>query len=195
MTQNIASNRMHILRRQIMRALQLPKSITIRFHFDRENPKSSPSRGNFAEDLSVIENNGLEIISAVVLLEERMIEAVSKILFEENENSKLFFVEEVMGASDFSFAFKRRVFTRLLEKRQLLNKEEIIKLKAGLNHLMEWRNAFAHGQIIHEHEAGFVLQYFSGERKEVVLNDAFFEKVEGTIRSCLYLCNGIIQSA
>ena len=59
---------------------------------------------------------------------------------------------------------------------------------------MEWRNAFAHGKVLHELNGGFVLQYYSGGHQELVLNDDFFEKVESTIRDCLYTCNGIIQS-
>jgi len=59
---------------------------------------------------------------------------------------------------------------------------------------MEWRNAFAHGQIIHEQNGGFVLRYYSGGYKELILDDKYFEKVEMTIRDCLYTCNGIIQS-
>ena len=100
-----------------------------------------------------------------------------------------------MGTADFSFSFKRKVFTRLLERTYALDTGEIKELKAGLNKVMEWRNAFAHGKIVHEHNAGFVLSYYSGGRKEFVLDDAFFEEVEKTIRSCLYSCNGIIESA
>jgi hypothetical protein len=105
------------------------------------------------------------LITATVMLEERMIEAVSKLLFSNGEEAQLqrdFFAEEVMGASDFSFAFKRRVFTRLLERTEALDVGAIKELKAGLNKIMEWRNAFAHGKILHEHRGGFVLLYYSG---------------------------------
>lgn len=180
-----------------MRELRIPKAIEIRFHFDGEVPKSSASCKDFSEELSVIERNGSEIISAVVMLEDRMIEAVSKLLFGtdiQNKPQRDFFTDEVISTSDFSFAFKRRVFTRLLESMQVLDQERINALRAGLNWIMEWRNAFAHGQVIHEHKAGFLLQYYSGGRKEIVIDDSFFDKVESTIRNCLYECNGIIQA-
>ena len=70
----------------------------------------------------------------------------------------------------------------------------IKELKAGLNRVMEWRNAFAHGKVLHEHKAGYVLQYYSGGRQELVLDDAFFDRVESTLRNCLYTCNGVIQA-
>ena len=127
-----------------------------------------------------------------------MIEAVSKLLFHDGSDAQLqrdFFAAEIMGASDFSFAFKRRVFTRLLERTEALNAEEIKELKAGLTKVMEWRNAFAHGKLLHEHNGGFVLMYYSGEHKELVLDDEFFEKVESTVRNCLYQCNSVIQTA
>lgn len=180
-----------------MKELRLPKALAIRFHLDDEEPKMSSPDSAPLNDLSVIEKNGSELITATVMLEERMIEAVGKLLFRgpEAQLQRDFFSEEVMGTSDFSFAFKRRVFTRLLERTSALDAEAIKELKAGLNKVMEWRNAFAHGKLLHEHNGGFVLLYYSGGHKELVLDDAFFEMVESTIRNCLYSCNGVIQDA
>lgn len=147
--------------------------------------------------MAVIERNGSTIFYRAVLLEERMIEGVCKLLFGKNSHENWqsrFFANEVIGTSDFQFSFKRRVLTRLLEQKNILPKEEIDRTKTGLNRVMEWRNAFAHGAVLHQNGAGYVLQYYSGAHKEAVLDDAFFEKVEETIRSCLYQCNGIIQS-
>jgi hypothetical protein len=180
-----------------MKEVRLPKALAIRFHLEGEGPRTSSPCSPLSDDLSVIEKNGLELITATVMLEERMIEAVSKLLFRESEAQRQrdFFAEEIMGASDFSFAFKRRVFTRLLERTSALDAEAIKELKAGLNKVMEWRNAFAHGKLLYEHNGGFVLLHYSGGHKELVLNDAFFELVESTIRNCLYTCNGVIQAA
>ncbi|WP_139332481.1 hypothetical protein [Aquipseudomonas alcaligenes] len=179
-----------------MKELRFPKELAIRFHLDGGSPKTSPSGSSAADELAAIEKNGSEIITVTVMLEDRMIEAVSKLLFGKNTGTNIqrdFFVEEVMGASDFSFASKRRVFTRLLERTGALEAGAISELKAGLNKIMEWRNAFAHGKLLHEHNGGFVLQYYSGGPQELVLDDAFFEKVESTVRNCLYTCNGVIQ--
>jgi len=180
-----------------VKELRFPKGLTIRFHLDGSNPKSSPSGGAGLDELATIEKNGSELIMAAVILEDRMIEAVSKLLFgtaTESRKAREFFAEEIMGTSDFSYAFKRRVFTRLLESTGALDSTSIKELKAGLNKVMEWRNAFAHGKVLHEHSAGYVLQYYSGGRQELVLDDAFFERVESTLRNCLYACNGVIQA-
>ncbi|WP_111497894.1 hypothetical protein [Marinobacter bohaiensis] len=179
-----------------MKELKFPKAITLRLDLDRPDPlQRRPS--SLVDEMAVIEKNGTEILSAMVMIEDRIIEAVSKILFTEtgqNRNYRDFFVSEIMGTSDFSFSFKRRVFTRLLEEFKLLGREKIKSLKADLNKLMLWRNAFAHGQVLHDQHDGYVLQYYSGGHKEQVLNDDFFEKVDSTVRNCLYVCNGIIQS-
>lgn len=180
-----------------MKELRFPKELTIRFHLDGSSPKTRPSGEAGLDELSTIEKNGSELIMAAVMLEDRMIEAVGKLLFgtaAETRKAREFFAEEVMGTSDFSYAFKRRVFTRLLESTGALDAASIKELKAGLNKIMEWRNAFAHGKVLHEHNAGYVLQYYSGGRQELVLDDAFFEKVECTLRNCLYTCNGVIQA-
>lgn len=180
-----------------MKELRLPRELSIRFYLGDGVPKMPPPSTPISEALAVIEKNGSELIAATVMLEDRMIEAVGKLLFPKGSDMQLqrdFFAEEVMGTSDFSFAFKRKVFTRLLERTDALDAGAIKELKAGLNKIMEWRNAFAHGKIVHEHNGGFVLFYYSGGRKELVLDDALFEQVEGTICNCLYQCNGVIQA-
>jgi hypothetical protein len=183
--------------RSPVKEIRLPKEMTIRFHIGGGTPKTSSSGTPREDDLLIIEKNRSELIAGTVLLEKRMIEAVCKLLFRANPEDQLqrdFFAEEVMGASDFSFAFKRRVFTRLLERTDALDSGEVKELKAGLNKVMEWRNAFAHGNLQHDYNGGLVLAYFSGEHKELVLDDEFFEQVETTIRNCLYQCNGVIQA-
>lgn len=150
-----------------MKIIHLPKEISIRFYVD-EQPKTVASGEAFASEMEAIEKNGYEILSATVMMENRMIEATSKILFgagNEDSDRRQFFEDEIIGTSDFSYAFKRRVFTRLLETMNLMSADEIKKLKAGLNKIMEWRNAFAHGQVIHERNGGFVLRYYSGGTK------------------------------
>ena len=180
-----------------MKELRVPKELTIRFHLDGSSPKTSSSRKAGLDELAIIEKNGSELIMAAVMLEDRMIEAVGKLLFGADADARKareFFAEEIMGTSDFSYAFKRRVFTRLLESTGALDPVGIKELKAGLSKIMEWRNAFAHGKVLHEHNAGYILQYYSGGRQELVLDDAFFEQVESTLRNCLYTCNGVIQA-
>lgn len=181
-----------------MKEIYIPKGMTVRFYPDGSMPLTSPSGTPMSDAMRTIEKNQSELISAAVMLESRMIEAVTKLLFRATPEAQLqrdFFAEEVMGTSDFSFASKRRVFTRLLERANVLDAEAIKELKAGLNKVMEWRNAFAHGNVQYDMGGGWVLAYHSGEHKELVLDDAFFERVETTIRNCLYQCNGIIQSA
>jgi hypothetical protein len=183
-------------RKAYMKIIHLPKQISVRHYVD-ENPKAESSGNDFKNDMAAIEKNGHEILTATVMMEDRMIEAISKILFgtsNDEADKRQFFVDEVVGTSDFSFAFKRRVFTRLLETFSVLPTEEVKELKAGLNKIMEWRNAFAHGQVIHVYGGGFLLRYYSGGSKELALNTEYFEKVEKTIRDCLYKCNGIILS-
>ena len=179
-----------------MKALQLPKIIEIRVQVNGE-PSKSTRLGNLSSELAVIDKNGLDILAATIMIEDRMIEAVSKILFgssSTNKEKRDFFIHHIMSTSDFSYSFKRRAFTRLLEQLNILEPERTKQLKSGLNKIMEWRNAFAHGKVIHEMGGGFVLRYYSGEHKEFILNDEFFENIESTFRDCLITCNGIIKS-
>jgi hypothetical protein len=181
-----------------MRELYIPKELGVRFYFDGEQPKSASSASGFEQAIATIERNRSELITATVLLEDRMIEAVGILLFRTHASGDLereFFTKEIMGTSDFSFAFKRRVFTRLLEQTKALDAITIQTIKAALSNVMVWRNAFAHGKVLHELNGGFLLQYHSGGHQELVLDDVFFEKVEATVRHCLYTCNDVILRA
>lgn len=181
-----------------MRDLYFPKELCVRFYLNGELPKTVSSGGEFEKELATIEKNGSQLIAATVMLEERMIEAVGILLFRKHISGDLereFFIREIMGTSDFSFAFKRRVFTRLLEQVGALDVVKITSVKAALSNVMMWRNAFAHGKVLHEINGGFLLQYYSGGHQEQVLDDAFFAKVEETVRHCLYTCNDVIQRA
>ncbi|MEZ5530338.1 MAG: hypothetical protein R3E57_10515 [Porticoccaceae bacterium] len=176
-----------------MKEFNFPKAITYRLNLDRED-KAQCFPSTPTEDMSVIEKNRSEILVAMITIEDRIIEAMSKYLFKESKVKRDFFINEIVGTSDFSFSFKRKAFTRMLEQFELFEPDGIKTLKANLNKLMLWRNAFAHGQVIHDLHDGYILKYYSGGHQELALNDSFFEKAEETFRSCLYVCNGIIQS-
>lgn len=181
-----------------MRELYIPKELNVRLYFNGEPLKSAPSEGGFEQKLATIDKNRSELITATVLLEDRMIEAVGILLFRRHvsgDQEREFFAREIMGASDFSFAFKCRVFTRLLEQTKALDAPKIQAVKAALSNVMSWRNAFAHGKVLFELNGGFLLQYHSGGHQELVLDDVFFEKVEATLRDCLYARNDVILRA
>lgn len=167
-----------------MRELYIPKELGVRLYFDGVQPKSSSSESGFEQALATIEKNRSELITAVALREARMIEAFGTLLFRTHTSGAFereFFTKEIMGTSDFSSAFKRRVFTRLLEQTKALDATEIQTIKAAPSNVMVWRNAFAHGKVLHELSGGFLLQYHSGGHQEPVLDDVFFEKVEATV--------------
>jgi hypothetical protein len=52
---------------------------------------------------------------------------------------------------------------------------------------MEWRNAFAHGQIQHDTKMGCFIRYYSGGSKTITLNDQYWDDVEKTYRECVDL--------
>jgi hypothetical protein len=180
-----------------MKLIRIPKEALISISLKAGIPRKVVLADLPHDDLAAIEKNGAEIISSAIMLERRMVASIASILFERSEETntkKEFFTGEILETSDFSFAFKRRVFTRLLEQFQLVEPETIKSLKAGLNKVMLWRNAFAHGQIVTDLDGRFVLSFYSGGHQDLDLTDEFFEKVESTIRSCLYTCNGIVFS-
>ncbi|WP_044617315.1 hypothetical protein [Gynuella sunshinyii] len=176
-----------------MKEISLPMVYRGREYVDGALPKGDPS-DDYTEDLSIVERNCSKIISAAIIIEDRMISAVSKIIFTKDNQYQNFFVNEIMGTSDSTYVFKRRVFTRLIENFQLMETDRIKKLKAELNKVMSWRNAFAHGKLVHEHNGGFILEYYSGGSKDLLLDNRFFDKAEETIRYCVRECDSLILS-
>lgn len=88
-----------------MRELYIPRELGVRFYFNGELPKSASSEVGFEQSLATIEKNRSELITATVMLEDRMVEAVSNLLFRAHESGDLereFFNREIMGTSDFS---------------------------------------------------------------------------------------------
>lgn len=45
---------------------------------------------------------------------------------------------------------------------------------------MKWRNAFAHGEVVHDSNQGTLLRYYSGAHKTLNLNEQFCNLVEAT---------------
>ncbi|HEP1209343.1 hypothetical protein [Stenotrophomonas maltophilia] len=181
-----------------MKGLRFAKEISVRFQLCIENPELVISRQCFEDELATIERNGSELITAVVLLEERMIEAVSLLLFgrqSERDLERNFFSNEIMGTSEFPFASKRRVFTALLERTGAVSTDQAKELRSALSKVMKWRNAFAHGRVLYQHDGQFCLAHYSGGPQELILDDTFFELVESTVRHCLYMCNDVIRQA
>lgn len=88
-----------------MKVLRFPKELALRLQFDGRGPKSSPTGEAGGNELAMIEKNCSELIMAAVMLEARMIEAVSKLLFgcaAEARTARDFFAHEIMETSDFS---------------------------------------------------------------------------------------------
>lgn len=178
-----------------MKRIELPKVMAVRLHLDGATPKTRAPAEGHAEVISVIEKNAAELITAAVLIEDRMVEATAKLLFGAAplHKERSLFVTEIMSTSDMSYKAKRHAFTSILEASGIKGEEEIKVLKSQLNNIMQWRNAFAHGNLLHEHNAGYVIRYYSGGHKELILDSDLFDKIESTIRNCLYMCNGIIE--
>ncbi|WP_092705313.1 hypothetical protein [Rhodanobacter glycinis] len=178
-----------------MKRIELPKVMAVRLYLNGAEPKSKAPVDSHTDAVAAIEKNAAEIITAAVLIEDRMVEATAKLLFGSQplHKERTLFVNEIMSTSDMSYKAKRHAFTSVMEVMGTLGSEDLKALKRKLNNIMHWRNAFAHGNLMHEHNAGYVITYYSGGHKELVLDDELFEHIEQTIRDCLYACNGVIE--
>ena len=72
-----------------MKEIDLPMVFRGREYVDGATPKGQPSN-DYAGDLAIIEKNRSKIISAAIILEDRMISAVGKIIFIKDNQYKSF---------------------------------------------------------------------------------------------------------
>lgn len=65
-----------------LKELRIPKAITVRLDIGKESLGSREAVCNVSDGLKVIERNGSEIMTAAIMIEDRMIEATTLIFFD-----------------------------------------------------------------------------------------------------------------
>ena len=55
-----------------MKEINLPKATTVRYYLDGEKPRSEKSKAAIGDELDAIEKNGLEIMLATIMIEDRI---------------------------------------------------------------------------------------------------------------------------
>jgi hypothetical protein len=78
---------------------------------------------------------------------------------------------------------KRRIIANIIKKEELLSTEGVAKYDDLLEKVTKYRNSFAHGRV------SFTGQKFIliGNKKDIDLNDSYFDQIKKTILECLQL--------
>ena len=104
---------------------------------------------------------------------------LSSILREVKENRELV-AAWVLNSDWCSFSAKRKLLLASVKKFSLLGDDEAAQLDKGVGNVIRYRNAFAHGSIQYD-GSQYILRYFEGEPRVVVLDDSYWEALEKRI--------------
>ena len=135
-----------------------------------------PTEGDFDEAAELRKLAG-RITSAALAIEEVVVEIVSRTLLEEVRKHRALVIGSVLKSDWCSFAAKRKLLSLVIAEFKLLSGKPKTELEEQLRKVMQYRNAFAHGSLVHNvdvHE----LHYFEGTPRTVRLDDKYFEDLE-----------------
>jgi hypothetical protein len=99
------------------------------------------------------------------------------------------FDREILKSTVLSFSAKKELVIKVINKGELLSKKNKPIIPKYLKEIMEWRNAFAHGKLIHDSKSGCVLEYYTGHKKILHLTDDYWVEVE----KCFKKCNDLLD--
>ena len=94
------------------------------------------------------------------------------------------FEREILKSSALSFNAKKELVVKVLTENELLPGKKKNTAQKYLKSIMDWRNAFAHGTIIHDSKRGCVLEYYSGHSRKLNLSDGYWDEVEISFKQC-----------
>jgi len=133
------------------------------------------------EDIPIVRDNGAQIIYATVDIENKLESILSTYLFGpvlDVLEQRDFFVNELLQSSHLGFSAKKAIVQKLINKYNLLEGKQKNILESNLKKILDWRNAFAHGNIGNDSRDGCLIKYFSGSPKVQKLDDEFWAEIE-----------------
>lgn len=146
--------------------------------------------------LEIVRRNGGKLLYATSSLELDVDELIKTIFFTSNSNNEKteYFDRIILKSSDFSLGFKKKILINCISKFDLLKGKDKDNFENSFTKVIDWRNAFAHGNLEFNNSQGALLHYFSGQTKTLEINDEFWDLVVGTFKTVKDLITKISQT-
>lgn len=192
-----------------MREISLPISRTISISFkssDITPDKAVDGKillggisGKDAElEFIIAGNNAGKVIYATSSIENMMEDVIVKYLFgagvpENMTKQRAFFRNFIIQSSGFSFSFKKTLFIQVVKENDLIAPRDRSSLEGLLKRIMDYRNAFAHGDLIYNNSGIITVTYFQSELKCDGLTDAYWIRVEDDFKNCYSLVKSVVD--
>lgn len=186
-----------------MKEIRLPITQTISMSLkpdlskaiDHGNGRFSIPFGGISSDdwLPIIETarkNGGNVLYATTSIEQQLENILMQYFmgpFVKHEERRVLFEREILQSTALGYKAKKELVSTIVIHNLLLDKQGLNKLQKNLKQIMDWRNAFAHGKLIYDTEAGCSLRYYSGNAKTQLLTDDYWTGVEKCFQECIDL--------
>jgi hypothetical protein len=127
-----------------------------------------------------IRHFGGRVGSAVLAIEQTIVEIIMLTVLSEVKNHRQLVIDALLKTSWCTLSAKRELLFAVIKPFELMINSEEKALEKHLRKVMDYRNAFAHGTIVHV-GLEFKLNYFKAGKQSFNINKEFAEKVRDEI--------------
>jgi hypothetical protein len=149
------------------------------------------------KELDEARRNGGLIIWCAICLEQKLESIIARYVFPHSETNsdrgRQFFVSKIIKADIMTYGQKKSLVISLVNDEELLRGRDKDTLSKVLKKVMDFRNAFAHGEIDYEEGSGCVLHYWTGSATRDILNDDYWKSIEACFKVAHDLADKIIK--
>jgi len=141
--------------------------------------------------------NGGKILYATTSIERQMESLLLSYFmgpFAGHSQKRAMFENEILQSSVLTFHAKKELVKKVIDEGNLLPGASKNQAHKYMKQVMEWRNAFAHGKIQYDSMKGCLINYYSGSKKILLLNDEYWENVENTFKECSELLKNAYEN-
>lgn len=147
---------------------------------------------NAWSEIATARKNGGAILYATTSIEQKMEYMLLDYFmgpFIRHDPKRWMFEQEILKSTALSFSAKKELVVKIVNEDELLPGKKKGNVQHHLKSIMEWRNAFAHGKLLHDTKNGCIVEYYSGHKKKLHLSDEYWNEVE----TCFKECNALLD--
>jgi hypothetical protein len=138
-------------------------------------------------EINTARRNGGTILYATTSIEQKMEFVLLNYFmgpFIRHDPKREMFEQEILKSTALSYSSKKELVVKIITEGELLKGKKKNTVQTHLKSIMEWRNAFAHGKILHDAKMGCTLEYYSGRKQKLHLSDKYWGEVESCFKEC-----------
>ena len=174
-----------------MKVITTPRGFRIEA-FDQPTESITPDLAD--KIMEPVDKNRTTIIIAAQDIENLLESIVANYFFPPKEQNlkRGEFEGQILKSEWCSFSSKLRLVLYIIEELELKAGKEKNDFEQLLRKVMEYRNAFTHGDISTDGRK-VKIKYFKGKPKEKFLDDSWLEEIEGRIKMCYHECMELLK--